>query len=273
MFCGSCIWAFYVWRTAFLFIYSLPNICSMAKKIISIDLTRLANGTHIEFLTACCQFYSSVVYKDARFQIAYQRLQQALEAENQAFRLFDVNEDLPAIYAAHRNRYACYLCLKTCVYSHAHCLFSPHREVAGNLREVLRKYPFIVRMKLDEMSGRMRSLVDEIKGSAVFLNLLAALGLTAVFEQMEEASREVSVKQRARDELDTLRGRGRMRQARRAADAAYADLMFLLQSLAALVGEPYLAAIHSWNVTVERYKLNAKLRKAQVDARENREKE
>ncbi|MDQ9826321.1 DUF6261 family protein, partial [Acinetobacter sp. 163] len=66
----------------------------------------------------------------------------------------------------------------------------------------------------------------EIKGSAVFLNLLAALGLTAVFEQMEEASREVSVKQRARDELDTLRGRGRMRQARRAADAAYADLMF-----------------------------------------------
>jgi|GEM_PF-4701848 len=245
----------------------------MAKKIISIDLTRLANGTHIEFLTACCRLYGSAVYEDARFQTAYQRLQHALEAENQAFRLFDANEDLPDIYAAHRRRYACHLCLKSCVYSHAHCPFSPHREVADNLREVFRKYPFTVRMKLDEMSGKMRSLVDEIKGSAAFLNLLAALGLTAVFEEMEKASREVSVKQRARDELATLRRGSRMRGARRAADAAYTDLMFLIQSLAALVGEPYLAAIHSWNVTVERYKLNAKLRKAQVDARENRESE
>ena len=129
-------------------------------------------------------------------------------------------------------------------------------EAAKILWQHMKDYNIDTSAQLDRETGMLQNLITDLKGK--WAEHVETLHLTEVVEKLEEANEEVNTLIEQRENEYVNRKAGATREARAKVDAAYKDLVQVINALVILEGEAdYAELIKLQNQSIARFKREA----------------
>ena len=240
----------------------------MGKEILPINLVRMNSGAHFEYVSmmlASVQSQAAVKQKVADLVAA---LASAIEAEDAALKVSTKSFITDDIAQADQDRDTFYAGYKKAVEGFLHTPVADMAQAAKVLKQHIKDYRINTRAQIDQNTGLLANFIADLEGK--YAAQVSTLGLTLFVTHMKEANERVRTLVRQRNNERMGITVGALKAARTATDAAYHDLVDMVNALALVNGDAdYATFIDYVNVEITRYKrevLNQKASAADTSA-------
>ena len=240
----------------------------MGKEILPINLVRMNSGAHFEYVSmmlASVQSQAAVKQKVADLVAA---LASAIEAEDAALKVSTKSFITDDIAQADQDRDTFYAGYKKAVEGFLHMPVADMAQAAKVLKQHIKDYRINTRAQIDQNTGLLANFIADLEGK--YAAQVATLGLTLFVTHMKEANERVRTLVRQRNNERMGITVGALKAARVNTDAAYHNLVDMVNALALVNGDAdYAAFIDYVNVEITRYKrevLNQKASAADTSA-------
>ena len=240
----------------------------MGKEILPINLGRMNSGAHFEYVSmvlASVQSQAAVKQKVADLVAA---LASAIEAEDAALKVSTKSFITDDIAQADQDRDTFYAGYKKAVEGFLHMPIADMAQAAKVLNQHIKDYRINTQAQIDKETGLLANFIADLEGK--YAGQVATLGLSVFVTHMKEANERVRtlIRQRVNERMGITIGA--LRTARTATDAAYHNLVQMVNALALVNGDAdYAAFIDYVNAEITRYKrevLNQKASAADTSA-------
>ena len=240
----------------------------MGKEILTINLVRMNSGAHFEYVSmmlASVQSQAAVKQKVADLVAA---LASAIEAEDAALKVSTKSFITDDIAQADQDRDTFYAGYKKAVEGFLHMPIADMAQAAKVLNQHIKDYRINTQAQIDKETGLLANFIADLEGK--YAGQVATLGLSVFVTHMKEANERVRtlIRQRVNERMGITIGA--LRTARTATDAAYHNLVQMVNALALVNGDAdYAAFIDYVNAEITRYKrevLNQKASAADTSA-------
>ena len=240
----------------------------MGKEILPINLVRMNSGAHFEYVSmmlASVQSQAAVKQKVADLVAA---LASAIEAEDAALKVSTKSFITDDIAQADQDRDTFYAGYKKAVEGFLHTPVADMAQAAKVLKQHIKDYRINTRAQIDQNTGLLANFIADLEGK--YAAQVATLGLSVFVTHMKEANERVRtlVRQRVNERMGITVGA--LKAARVNTDAAYHNLVQMVNALALVNGDAdYAAFIDYVNAEITRYKrevLNQKASAADTSA-------
>ena len=244
------------------------NVMLMAKAIASISLGRLNNGAHFEYVSmvlTSLQSQTAVKQKVADLAAAFAS---AVEAEDAVLKVSTKSLITDDLAQADQDRDTFYAGYKKAVEGFLHMPIADMAQAAKVLNQHIKDYRINTQAQIDKETGLLANFIADLEGK--YAAQVATLGLSVFVTHMKEANERVRtlIRQRVNERMGITIGA--LRTARTATDAAYHNLVQMVNALALVNGDAdYAAFIDYVNAEITRYKrevLNQKASAADTSA-------
>ena len=236
----------------------------MAKrKINTISLPRLNNGAHIEYASVILASVQSQLQTEAEPLIAGRiaAFAEAVAAEERALKISAKSLVTDGIEKADDDRCALYIGYKKAVAGFRNVTDTGIAQAVKVLNQHISDYAIKVKSQRDQKTGLLAHFIDDLEGK--YADHVAALGLTVIVNCMKEANERIRTLIRQRNNERMGIAVGALRKARVKTDAAYHDLIDMVNALAFVNGgaayEPFIDYV---NTEIARYKCEVLNQKA-----------
>ena len=225
----------------------------MGKEILPINLVRMNSGAHFEYVSmmlASVQSQAAVKQKVADLVAA---LASAIEAEDAALKVSTKSFITDDIAQADQDRDTFYAGYKKAVEGFLHMPVADMAQAAKVLKQHIKDYRINTRAQIDQNTGLLANFIADLEGK--YASYVSTLGLTLFVTHMKEANERVRtlVRQRVNERMGITVGA--LKTARTATDAAYHNLVDMVNALALVNGDAdYATFIDYVNVEITRYK-------------------
>lgn len=228
----------------------------METKIQSIDLTKLTNGAHFNFVQGVIERVEADEVVLAKITADLTNLKLAFEVEDGCLKISrkslltnDISDwDMLRDAFSRAYKYAVKAMLKLPA--------GDLLEYAKRLWQNIVDYNIDPRMQLDRQTGLLTNQLADLEGDLA--DAIEALGLTFFRDKMKEANDKVRELMQERDAETAQRKVGALKNARLATDEAYEKLIEKINAYAIIEGvEDYQTLITQLNETIKRYKQEA----------------
>ena len=126
-------------------------------------------------------------------------------------------------------------------------------EAAKVLMQLIKDYRIDPQGQLDKETGDLRNFTEDLKDK--YADQVAALGLTEVANELEQANEQTATLIKQRDSENKAREVGLLKRARAATDKAYRQLVKMVNALVMVEGEEaYADFVAEQNSLIKRYK-------------------
>ena len=225
----------------------------MGKEILPINLVRMNSGAHFEYVSmmlASVQSQAAVKQKVADLVAA---LASAIEAEDAALKVSTKSFITDDIAQADQDRDTFYAGYKKAVEGFLHMPVADMAQAAKVLKQHIKDYRINTRAQIDQNTGLLANFIADLEGK--YAAQVSTLGLTLFVTHMKEANERVRTLVRQRNNERMGITVGALKTARTATDAAYHNLVDMVNALALVNGDAaYAAFIDYVNVEITRYK-------------------
>ena len=244
------------------------NVMLMAKAITSINLVRMNNGAHFEYVSmvlTSLQSQTAVKQKVADLAAAFAS---AVEAEDAVLKVSTKSLITDDLAQADQDRDTFYAGYKKAVEGFLHMPIADMAQAAKVLNQHIKDYRINTQAQIDKETGLLANFIADLEGK--YAGQVATLGLSVFVTHMKEANERVRtlIRQRVNERMGITIGA--LRTARTATDAAYHNLVQMVNALALVNGDAdYAAFIDYVNAEITRYKrevLNQKASAADTSA-------
>ena len=244
------------------------NVMLMAKAIASISLGRLNNGAHFEYVSmvlTSLQSQTAVKQKVADLAAAFAS---AVEAEDAVLKVSTKSLITDDLSQADQDRDTFYAGYKKAVEGFLHMPIADMAQAAKVLNQHIKDYRINTQAQIDKETGLLANFIADLEGK--YAAQVTTLGLSVFVTHMKEANERVRtlIRQRVNERMGITIGA--LRTARTATDAAYHNLVQMVNALALVNGDAdYAAFIDYVNAEITRYKrevLNQKASAADTSA-------
>ena len=225
----------------------------MGKEILPINLVRMNSGAHFEYVSmmlASVQSQAAVKQKVADLVAA---LASAIEAEDEALKVSTKSFITDDLAQADQDRDTFYAGYKKAVEGFLHMPVADMAQAAKVLKQHIKDYRINTRAQIDQNTGLLANFIADLEGK--YAAQVATLGLSLFVTHMKEANERVRtlVRQRVNERMGITVGA--LKTARTATDAAYHNLVDMVNALALVNGDAdYATFIDYVNVEITRYK-------------------
>ncbi len=233
----------------------------MTKSINSINLVRMNNGAHFEFVSTVLtsiQSQTAVKQKVSDLATAFAA---AIEAEDAALKVSTKSLITDDIAQADDDRGTLYIGYKRAVKGFRSVKDADMAQVAKVLNQHLKDYDINTQDQMDKETGLLANFIADLEGK--YADYVTTLGLTLFVTQMKEANERVRtlIRQRVNERMGIAVGA--LKTARTNTDAAYHNLVQMVNALALVHGDTdYAAFIDYVNAEITRYKREVLSQKA-----------
>ncbi len=228
----------------------------MEKKMIhSISLPRMNNGAHFEYVSTIFASVQSLQKKDMDALILERvaAFSVAVAAEDEALKISAKSLITDDIAQADDERCALYVGYKKAVIGCRYMTDNNLATAAKVLNQHIKDYDIYVKAQIDKKTGLLANLIADLEGK--YADHVVALGLTVFVTHMKLANERVRSLIRQRNNKKMGITTGALRTARANTDAAYHDLVDMVNALALVNGNAvYEAFIDYVNTEITRYK-------------------
>ncbi len=240
----------------------------MAKAIASISLGRLNNGAHFEYVSmvlTSLQSQTAVKQKVADLAAAFAS---AVEAEDAVLKVSTKSLITDDLTQADQDRDTFYAGYKKAVEGFLHMPIADMAQAAKVLNQHIKDYRINTQAQIDKETGLLANFIADLEGK--YAAQVSTLGLSVFVTHMKEANERVRtlIRQRVNERMGVAVGA--LKAARTATDAAYHNLVQMVNALALVNGDAdYAAFIDYVNAEITRYKrevLNQKASAADTSA-------
>ena len=225
----------------------------MGKEILPINLVRMNSGAHFEYVSmmlASVQSQAAVKQKVADLVAA---LASAIEAEDAALKVSTKSFITDDIAQADQDRDTFYAGYKKAVEGFLHTPIADMAQAAKVLKQHIKDYRINTRAQIDQNTGLLANFIADLEGK--YASYVSTLGLTLFVTHMKEANERVRTLVRQRNNERMGITVGALKAARTATDAAYHNLVDMVNALALVNGDAdYATFIDYVNVEITRYK-------------------
>ena len=244
------------------------NVMLMAKAIASISLGRLNNGAHFEYVSmvlTSLQSQTAVKQKVADLAAAFAS---AVEAEDAVLKVSTKSLITDDLAQADQDRDTFYAGYKKAVEGFLHMPIADMAQAAKVLNQHIKDYRINTQAQIDKETGLLANFIADLEGK--YAAQVATLGLSVFVTHMKEANERVRtlIRQRVNERMGITVGA--LKAARVNTDAAYHNLVQMVNALALVNGDAdYAAFIDYVNAEITRYKrevLNQKASAADTSA-------
>ena len=233
----------------------------MGKEILPINLVRMNSGAHFEYVSmmlASVQSQAAVKQKVADLVAA---LASAIEAEDAALKVSTKSFITDDIAQADQDRDTFYAGYKKAVEGFLHTPVADMAQAAKVLKQHIKDYRINTRAQIDQNTGLLANFIADLEGK--YAAQVATLGLSVFVTHMKEANERVRtlIRQRVNERMGITVGA--LKAARVNTDAAYHNLVQMVNALALVNGDAaYAAFIDYVNAEITRYKREVLSQKA-----------
>ena len=225
----------------------------MGKEILPINLVRMNSGAHFEYVSmmlASVQSQAAVKQKVADLVAA---LASAIEAEDAALKVSTKSFITDDIAQADQDRDTFYAGYKKAVEGFLHMPVADMAQAAKVLKQHIKDYRINTRAQIDQNTGLLANFIADLEGK--YAAQVATLGLSVFVTHMKEANERVRTLVRQRNNERMGIAVGALKTARVNTDAAYHNLVDMVNALALVNGDAdYATFIDYVNVEITRYK-------------------
>ena len=233
----------------------------MGKEILPINLVRMNSGAHFEYVSmmlASVQSQAAVKQKVADLVAA---LASAIEAEDEALKVSTKSFITDDLAQADQDRDTFYAGYKKAVEGFLHMPVADMAQAAKVLKQHIKDYRINTRAQIDQNTGLLANFIADLEGK--YASYVSTLGLSLFVTHMKEANERVRTLVRQRNNERMGITVGALKTARTATDAAYHNLVDMVNALALVNGDAaYAAFIDYVNVEITRYKREVLSQKA-----------
>ena len=236
----------------------------MAKrKINTISLPRLNNGAHMEYASVILASVQSQLQTEAEPLIAGRiaAFAEAVAAEDRALKISAKSLVTDGIEKADDDRCALYIGYKKAVAGFRNVTDTGIAQAVKVLNQHIKDYRINTQAQIDKETGLLANFIADLEGK--YAAQVATLGLSVFVTHMKEANERVRtlIRQRVNERMGITIGA--LRTARTATDAAYHNLVQMVNALALVNGDAdYAAFIDYVNAEITRYKREVLSQKA-----------
>ena len=241
----------------------------MAKKMInSISLTRMNSGAHFEYVSMVLTSIQSQAAVKQKVADLVAALASAIEAEDEALKVSTKSFITDDLAQADQDRDTFYAGYKKAVEGFLHTPIADMAQAAKVLKQHIKDYRINTRAQIDQNTGLLANFIADLEGK--YAAQVATLGLSVFVTHMKEANERVRtlIRQRVNERMGITVGA--LKAARVNTDAAYHNLVQMVNALALVNGDAdYAAFIDYVNAEITRYKrevLNQKASAADTSA-------
>ena len=237
------------------------NVMLMAKAIASISLGRLNNGAHFEYVSmvlTSLQSQTAVKQKVADLAAAFAS---AVEAEDAVLKVSTKSLITDDLAQADQDRDTFYAGYKKAVEGFLHMPIADMAQAAKVLNQHIKDYRINTQAQIDKETGLLANFIADLEGK--YAAQVATLGLSVFVTHMKEANERVRtlIRQRVNERMGITVGA--LKAARVNTDAAYHNLVQMVNALALVNGDAdYAAFIDYVNAEITRYKREVLSQKA-----------
>ena len=237
------------------------NVMLMAKAITSINLVRMNNGAHFEYVSmvlTSLQSQTAVKQKVADLAAAFAS---AVEAEDAVLKVSTKSLITDDLAQADQDRDTFYAGYKKAVEGFLHMPIADMAQAAKVLNQHIKDYRINTQAQIDKETGLLANFIADLEGK--YAAQVATLGLSVFVTHMKEANERVRtlIRQRVNERMGITVGA--LKAARVNTDAAYHNLVQMVNALALVNGDAaYAAFIDYVNAEITRYKREVLSQKA-----------
>ena len=112
-------------------------------------------------------------------------------------------------------------------------------SAAETIWNVIKRYQVNVEINYSEESTQLQQMIEELETDSQTKNALDKLGLTAHLQQLNTANEAVRTMMAQRNDERTARGKAALATARKETNAAYHDLVAMLNAFALIDDDPH----------------------------------
>ena len=223
------------------------------QEIDGLQLDRLSNGAHAEYHHTTLERAkgdSAVSSKCAKYLTPYQA---AYDEQNRVYKTSTKNLSTDDIAASDRLRDELYRSFRDAVKAMDGISIPAMAEAAKVLMQLIKDYRIDPQGQLDKETGDLRNFTEDLKNK--YADQVAALGLTEVANELEQANEQTATLIKQRDSENKAREVGLLKRARAATDKAYRQLVKMVNALVMVEGEEaYADFVAEQNSLIKRYK-------------------
>ena len=222
-------------------------------KFISIDLIKLQNGHHFNFMEGFLTQSLAAEFESQKLKDAIGELKTCFQEEDKYFRLSQVADQTQLIKEADDLRDKNYNWLKSLVTLWAK---TPYDEAvpAKKIQKVLNTYKLDTKVDYLLETGTISNLISDLTQEDM-LKALEDLNATQFLNQMIIGNNTVKSLYKERNDEQVVIPKGALRDARAKTDEAYAQVALLIESSSALADDPtkFDSFIEEWNGIIKSY--------------------
>ncbi len=233
----------------------------MGKEILPINLVRMNSGAHFEYVSMMLASVQSQAAVKQKVSDLVAALASAIEAEDAALKVSTKSFITDDIAQADQDRDTFYAGYKKAVEGFLHMPVADMAQSAKVLKQHIKDYRINTRAQIDQNTGLLANFIADLEGK--YASYVSTLGLTLFVTHMKEANERVRTLVRQRNNERMGVAVGALKAARVNTDAAYHNLVNMVNALALVNGDAdYAAFIDYVNVEITRYKREVLSQKA-----------
>ena len=224
------------------------------KKFSFLKLRDLRNSQHFDFIEAFIAFCVAANFVAAKIVSALATLRALFAVEDSYFKTSRASELVARRTTYNNLRILYYVRLHRLVNVWAGIGLAPFDEAATELKKIFKLYKLNTRAQLNELSGGMTNLCNDLS-TEENLARLATIGGTEIFNQMVAANEEVKAIRIEEGTEESRKVASALLKARKATDEAYDNLCNVIEATELLADDPstYETFIQEWNGTIKLY--------------------
>ncbi len=233
----------------------------MEKSILPINLSRMNNGAHFEFASTVLASIQSQTVAKQKVSDLVAAIKAAIEVEDAALKVSTKSLITDDIAQADDDRGVLYIGYKRAVKGFRSVKDADMAQAAKVLNQHLKDYDINTQDQMDKETGLLANFIADLEGK--YASQVTTLGLTLFVTQMKEANERVRtlIRQRVNERMGIAVGA--LKTARTNTDAAYHNLVQMVNALALVHGDTdYAAFIDYVNAEITRYKREVLSQKA-----------
>ena len=231
------------------------------KKITSISLARMNSGAHYEFASTILASVQSLSETDPKIAALIAAFVSAVDAEDEALKISTKSLITDDIAQADDDRGVLYIGYKRAVRGFRNMKDASMAEAAKVLYQHIKDYGINTQAQIDQETGLLANFIADLEGK--YASYVSTLSLNLFVTHMKEANERVRtlIRQRVNERMGITVGA--LKAARVNTDAAYHNLVQMVNALALVNGDAdYAAFIDYVNAEITRYKREVLSQKA-----------
>ncbi|MDR0939859.1 MAG: DUF6261 family protein [Mediterranea sp.] len=220
------------------------------KKIASISLSKLSNGTHYAFHSEVLERVKNDAVVREKVANELKAYEKAFKEEDKLFWLSKKSALTQEIQDADTTRDEAYGVFRNVVKALTKHPDEPTQKAAKKMWQVLKDYNINIHSPFYRQTGPMTKLIRELENE--YKDDVATLNLTASVQIMREANDTLRVFMAKRNDERGSKTTGATKAVRKLVDDAYKELAEQLNALARIENSPiYDPCIDGWNGTIK----------------------